>query len=61
LAAGGIAQAQIEFVPEFREYHQRSLPPALLPNPAPASKPTEVSALPYVDSRGGGLNLVGRF
>lgn len=59
LAAGGIAQAQLEFVPEFREYHQRTLPPALLPSPS--GKSGEVSALPYVDARGGGLSVSGRF
>jgi hypothetical protein len=61
LAAGGIAQAQIEFVPEVREYHRRPLPPGLAPSPAPAQKPGDVSALPYFDRRGGGLSFSGRF
>lgn len=61
LALGGIAQAQIEFVPEFREYHQRPLPPALSPGPVTGLKPGDVSALPYVDLRGGGFSLSGRF
>jgi len=59
VAAGGIAHAQLEFVPEFREYQRRPLPPGL--GPSPAQKPADVSALPYFDQRGGGLSVTGRF
>jgi hypothetical protein len=59
LAVGGVVHAQIEFVPEFKETRSRPLPPALTPSAAP--KPVEVSAVPYADATGGGLNLVGRF
>jgi hypothetical protein len=58
LAAGGIVQAQLEFVPEFRETRTRPLPPSLAPT---TPKPTDVSALPYIDSQGGGITVVGRF
>jgi hypothetical protein len=58
LAAGGILQAQLEFVPEFTETRSRPLPPSL----APAKpKPTEVGAAPYFDQTGGGITVVGRF
>jgi hypothetical protein len=57
LAVGGVAHAQLEFVPEFREERPRKLPPALSPKPTPA----EVSALPYFDHAGGGLSVFGRF
>jgi hypothetical protein len=57
LAVGGIAHAQLEFVPEFREQRPRKLPPAL----APSTPVAEVSALPYFDHTGGGLAVVGRF
>jgi hypothetical protein len=57
LAAGGILQAQLEFVPEFTETRARPLPPALVPKP----KPAEVSAAPYFDQTGGGLTVMGRF
>jgi hypothetical protein len=59
LAVGGVAHAQIEFVPEFVERRERPLPPALAPSALP--KPTQVSAVPYFDAQGGGLNLCGRF
>jgi hypothetical protein len=59
LAVGGVVQAQIEFVPEFREVRARPLPPSLSPSALP--QPTDVSAIPYADATGGGLNLVGRF
>lgn len=59
LAAGGILQAQLEFVPEFHETRSRPLPPSLAPATKP--RPAEVSALPYFDAKGGGLALVGRF
>lgn len=60
LAVGGIVQAQLEFVPEFREVRKRPLPPGLS---TPSAKPegAEVSALPYFDASGGGLSVVGRF
>ncbi|RYZ05358.1 MAG: hypothetical protein EOO73_20250 [Myxococcales bacterium] len=57
LAVGGIVQAELEFVPEFREERPRELPPSLAPKPAA----TEVTALPYFDHTGGGLSVVGRF
>jgi hypothetical protein len=57
LAVGGIAHAQLEFVPEFQEQRPRKLPPAL----APSTPVAEVSALPYFDHTGGGLAVVGRF
>jgi hypothetical protein len=59
LAIGGVVQAQLDFVPEFREVRSRPLPPALAPSPVP--KPTEVSATPYFDAQGGGLSVTGRF
>jgi hypothetical protein len=59
LVVGGVVQAQLEFVPEFRETRPRPLPPAL--SPSPALKPTDVSALPYFDQTGGGVTVVGRF
>jgi hypothetical protein len=58
LAAGGILQAQLEFVPEFTETRSRPLPPALAPARA---KPTEVGAAPYFDQTGGGITVIGRF
>lgn len=61
LAVGGIVQAQVDFVPEFKEKRTRALPPSLSPRPASVNKPLGVSALPYVDTRGGGLQLFGRF
>jgi hypothetical protein len=59
LAVGGIVQAQLEFVPEFREERARPLPPALKPKPLPT--PSQVSATPYFDQTGGGLSVSGRF
>jgi len=59
VAVGGIVQAQLEFVPEFRETRSRALPPGLAPSPPP--KPVEVSAVPYFDRTGGGFALSGRF
>jgi hypothetical protein len=59
VAVGGVVQAQLEFVPEFREVKQRPLPPSLAPRELP--KPTQVSALPYFDEQGGGLSVSGRF
>lgn len=61
LAVGGVVQAQVEFVPEFKERRPRALPPGLSTSPAPAVSKPSVSALPYVDTRGGGLQLFGRF
>jgi hypothetical protein len=59
LAVGGVVQAQLDFVPEFREVRRRPLPPELSPTGLP--KPTEVSATPYFDTTGGGLSVTGRF
>ncbi|HXK18224.1 MAG TPA: hypothetical protein VNG33_10505 [Polyangiaceae bacterium] len=59
VAVGGIVQAQLEFVPEFRETRSRPLPPALAPSSPP--KPVDVSAAPYFDPTGGGVTLLGRF
>ena len=59
LAVGGVVHAHIEFVPEFKEVRSRPLPPGLARSALP--KPVEVSAVPYADSTGGGLNIVGRF
>lgn len=56
LAVGGIVEAHLSFVPEFRETRSRPLPPELAP-----PKPVEVSALPYADATGGGIDVVGRF
>ncbi len=59
IAVAGVVQAQIEFVPEFRETRARQRLPSIAPSPVP--KPTEVSAAPYFDSTGGGVTLLGRF
>jgi hypothetical protein len=59
LAVGGVVQAQLDFVPEFREVRRRPLPPELSPTALP--KPSEVSAAPYFDATGGGLSVTGRF
>jgi hypothetical protein len=62
LAAGGIVQAQIEYVPEYTETRQRPLPPELRAPPPPPKKPSaSVSYAPYFDENGGGLNVLGRF
>lgn len=52
VAAGGVLQAQLEFVPEFHETRKRTLP---------ASLQSSISAVPYFDRTGGGLELMGRF
>jgi hypothetical protein len=59
LAVGGVVQAQLEFVPEFRETRTRPLPKAAPPTRAP--KPVDVSAVPYLDPGGAGLSVQGRF
>jgi hypothetical protein len=59
LAVGGVVQAEIEFVPSFRETRTRPLPPSLSASRAP--KPTDISAVPYFDQTGGGLAVMGRF
>ncbi len=56
----GVVQAQLAYVPEFRETRRRPLPPVLRRS-SNSNAPSEVSALPYFDTTGGGLNLVGRF
>jgi hypothetical protein len=60
LAVGGVIQAQVEFVPEFREVRQRPLPKSLAPAAA-MSKPQVVSYAPYATPDGGGLSVFGRF
>jgi hypothetical protein len=61
-AAGGVLQAQLEYVPEFRETHLRPSLPERAPKAKPAQRgDVEVSAVPYVDGRGGGLSLFGKF
>jgi hypothetical protein len=60
LAVGGVLQANLEYVPEFRETRPRPLPPELRPQPAP-KKAARVHYLPYADQHGGGLNVVGSF
>ena len=55
----GVVQAQLAYVPEFRETRRRPLPPAL--RRSSSAGVSDVSALPYVDTTGGGLNVVGRF
>jgi len=59
LALAGVAQAEYDFVPEFRETHARPRLPSVTPSPVP--KPSDVSATPYFDSKGGGVTLLGRF
>jgi hypothetical protein len=62
VAMGGVLQAQLEYVPEFRETRIRPLPPSLLPSQAPPKKSGgNVNYAPYFDASGGGLNVVGRF
>ena len=58
VAAGGVLQANLEYVPEFHETRSRPLPPSLAPTKKPGA---DVSYLPYFDDTGGGLNVVGRF
>lgn len=61
LAVGGVVQAQLEYVPEFRETRPRALPRSLTSPSTPVTKPADVSAVPYFDAHGGGLSVVGRF
>ena len=60
LAVGGILQAQIEYVPEYRETRTRPLPPELRA-PPPKKSGANVSYAPYFDDKGGGLNVISRF
>lgn len=60
LAVGGVLQANLEYVPEFRETRPRSLPPELELPPAPKTA-ARVTYVPYADAHGGGLNVVGSF
>jgi hypothetical protein len=58
VALGGVLQAQIEYVPEFRETRSRPLPPSQ----APAKKSgSNLHYAPYFEASGGGLNVLGRF
>jgi hypothetical protein len=59
LALGGVLQANLEYVPEFRETRRRPLPPEL--QATPPKKDARLIYLPYADQHGGGLNVVGRF
>jgi hypothetical protein len=59
-AVAGVVQAQLAYVPEFREKRRRPLPPALRRSSSLVA-PSDVSAVPYADPTGGGLNIVGRF
>jgi len=60
LAVGGVLQAQFAYVPEFEETRPRAHPPAKRP-PTSARPDFQVGALPYLDTRGGGLSVVGSF
>jgi hypothetical protein len=60
LALGGVLQANLEYVPEFRETRKRRLPPEL-EAPPPARKAASVMYVPYADQHGAGLNVVGSF
>jgi hypothetical protein len=57
LAVGGVVQAQLAYVPEFHETRTRTLPGAPKEPRASAS----LGLAPYVDAKGGGLALGGRF
>jgi len=59
LAVGGVLQAQLAYVPEFHETRPRRLPPGA-PSKA-ATERVEISWLPYVDTKGARVDLVGRF
>jgi hypothetical protein len=59
LALGGVLQANLEYVPEFRETRKRPLPPEL-ETPSPR-KAASLMYLPYADAHGAGLNVVGSF
>lgn len=60
LAVGGVLQAQLAYVPEFRETRRRPRPPQK-PSPRAELGARVVSAEPFFDSRGGGLSIVGSF
>ncbi len=55
LAAGGVVEAELDFVPEFRETRRRELPPDLR-SPPPQQKPATGFRIAPA-----GLGLVGRF
>jgi hypothetical protein len=59
LALGGVLQANLEYVPEFRETRKRRLPPEL--EAPPPRKVGSIHYLPYADPHGAGLNVVGSF
>jgi hypothetical protein len=62
LAVGGAAEAQLNFVPEFRETRRRELPPNLRPESSSKKPAARLSIEPYTPAVGGaGLGLVGRF
>ena len=55
LAVAGVAEAQLNFVPEFRETRRRELPPNLRPENSPKKPAARLRIEPA------GLGLVGRF
>ncbi len=59
VAVGGVLQAQYAYVPEFHETRLRSRPPTRRP---PIAKPdVQISAQPYLHTRGGGVAVGGSF
>ncbi len=62
VAAGGILEAQLSFVPERREVHHRTLPPNLRP-PKNPTEPTSVSLSPSAGPIQSGfqVGVIGRF
>jgi hypothetical protein len=62
LAAVGVAEAELNFVPEFRQTRRRELPPNLRPEAASKKPAARLSVEPFSPAAGGaGLGLVGRF
>ncbi len=58
LAAGGIAEAHLNFVPQFEETRKRPVPKALREPPQPKN---QLRLVPLGWSRGAGVGLVGHF
>jgi hypothetical protein len=62
LASLGVAEAQLDFVPEFRETRRRELPPNLRPNGSVKKPAAHLGVQLFSPAAGGaGLGLVGRF